>query len=98
MITIMKEAKERPTWLGSMDKAELASLIFRLQDEVGLTFKEAYSVLTPFEATKELMKKWDCTDKNVLNLRRKGWNKIYAYTDDEDLRLEFAPTLYWHVL
>jgi len=92
-----EKVKERPTWFSQVDKVELASLIYRLQDEVGLTFKEAYSILFPDEATPELAEKWKCTENNVLNLRRKGWAKIHAYTKDEDLISDLAPTSYWHV-
>ncbi|MDR1404654.1 MAG: hypothetical protein LBJ20_03705 [Candidatus Methanoplasma sp.] len=67
--------------------------MFKLQDQAGLTFREAMAVLTHPGYTDELADKWGSTANNVRNLRRKGFEKVHASGISPD---ELAPTYFFH--
>lgn len=71
--------------------------MFKLQEKAGLTFKEAFVVLSTPAYKKQLAKDWGVTDEAVMNLHRRGWNKINAFTNgDEGLAYTLAPARFWH--
>ena len=93
-------AKDKPrTWPEYVGLEKYALAIYRLQNEAGLTFKEARAVLTPDEADEELREEWGCSIENVYNLARKGWAKLDKYADGDGLKkLKLAPCDLWLVL
>ena len=97
---LVTEVKTKPkTWAEFIGAEKYALAIYRLQNEVGLTFKEARAMLTPSEFDIELTEEWGCSIENIYNLSRKGWAKLNKHTGGDGLKnLEFAPTYMWHIL
>ena len=76
----------------NMDEDAYYKALFRLQDEVGLGFREARAVLMPQQLLHGLAEEWGCTKENVYNLVRRGYSKIEKYTGgDEDLEAKLVP-------
>jgi hypothetical protein len=71
--------------------------MFKLQEKAGLTFKEAFVVLSTPAYKKQLAKDWGVTPEAVMNLDRRGWDKISAFANGaEDLMYTIAPARFWH--
>lgn len=81
-----------------VSKGEYAQAMFRLQDEVGLGFREARALLMPSQSLKALAAEWKCSAENVYNLARKGREKVEKYVaGDEDLYAELVPARMCHI-
>jgi len=87
------ETGKKITWPEFIGIEKYAYQMYRLQNEAGLSFKEARAVLTPQTLTKELAKEWGCSYENICNLARRGLHKVSAVTNGEkDRILDLVPT------
>lgn len=72
---------------------------FCLQEQAGLTFKEACVALTPTEMFRDWADRWGCTMENVYNLSRKGQKKLRdRFGNDENRINELIPVRFYHIL
>jgi len=86
-------AKRRQTWPEFIGLEKYAYQIYRLQEEAGLSFKEARAVLTPTQLTRSLAEEWECSYENVCNMSRRGIGKVRQVTSgDPDKMEELMPT------
>ncbi|MCL1905225.1 MAG: hypothetical protein FWG19_03790 [Methanomassiliicoccaceae archaeon] len=87
------ETKKNITWAEFIGIERYAYQIYRLQNEAGLSFKEARVVLTPPPMIKALAKEWGCSYENVCNLGRRGRQKVNRKTEgDRDKIEDLIPT------
>ena len=63
-------------WAEKAGKEEYLRAVYLLQDEAGLSFKEARAWLIPFQYIRKLAAEWKCSEENIHNLRRRGSDKI----------------------
>ena len=93
-------AKDKPrTWPEYVGLEKYALAIYRLQNEAGLTFKEARAMLTPDEYDKDLMAEWGCSYENICNLSRKGHAKVNKYAGGDIRKIhDLAPCDMWLIL
>ena len=87
------ETAESITWPEFIGIEKYAYQIYRLQNEAGLSFKEARAVLTPQTLTRALAEEWGCSYENICNLARRGIHKVSVVTNgDDDKILDLIPT------
>lgn len=80
------------------DEGEYAKAIFRLQNEVGLEFREARAVLMPTEFTEDLAKEWGITFEELCVISRRGIEKVESFTGNDPAKNEeFMPTALSHI-
>ena len=80
------------TWIEFIGTERYACAIYRLQEEAGLTFKEARALLTPEQDDKDLAEMWGCSLENIYNLARRGREKVKKITgDDHEKYREYVP-------
>lgn len=85
------------TWAEFIGVEKYAYQIYRLQNEAGLTFKEARAILTPHQGSKALAEEWGCTIENVYNLARKGREKVNELTGGDAAKNEdLMPSYMWY--
>ncbi|MCL1984254.1 MAG: hypothetical protein FWG58_02495 [Methanomassiliicoccaceae archaeon] len=90
---LQTETKKNMTWAEFIGIERYAYQIYRLQNEAGLSFKEARAVLTPPPLIKSLAKEWGCSYENVCNLGRRGRQKVNRTADgDRDKIEDLIPT------
>jgi len=82
------ENRSRQTWMEHIGEGTYALAVYRLQNEAGLTFKEARATLLPIQLIKVLAEEWGCSAENVYNLHRKGLEKVWAVTGDDNEKIE----------
>ncbi|MCL2712899.1 MAG: hypothetical protein FWD37_06500, partial [Methanomassiliicoccaceae archaeon] len=63
-------------WARLVGRDRYINVIHLLQEEAGLTFKEAKAWLLPRMYISRLAKDWECTEKNIYKLRSKASDKI----------------------
>jgi len=68
-------------WAEKAGKEEYLAAVYLLQDEAGLSFKEARAWLMPFQYVRKLAAEWKCSEENIHNLRRRGSDKIRKTED-----------------
>jgi len=87
------EAAKSMTWPEFIGIEKYAYQIYRLQNEAGLSFKEARAVLTPQTLTRALAEEWGCSYENICNLARRGISKVSVAADgDREKILDLIPT------
>jgi len=85
-------------WAEIVGAEKYALAIYRLQNEVGLTFREARALLTPIEGIKNLIVEWGCPFKDIYDLMEKGQAKLDKHTGGDHWKNEeLAPTLMQHI-
>ncbi|MDR0198316.1 MAG: hypothetical protein LBI08_01055 [Methanomassiliicoccaceae archaeon] len=90
--------KEKPTWEKYIGIEKYALVIYRLQHEAGLTFKEARATLRPFQVIPDLAEEWGCSEENIHNMRRIGREKVKkAAGDDVEMTRRLLPLELCHV-
>jgi len=91
--TSSETKKKEITWKEFVGNAKYEHQVYRLQDEAGLTFKEARAVLTPSQMFEDLTEEWGCSQENIYNLIRYGMKKVEKIAgDDEDKIKDLVPT------
>jgi len=97
--TCIEAKKKKITWKEYVGAEKYEHQIYRLQDEAGLTFKEARAVLTPYPVFEELTEEWGCTKENIFNLIRYGMKKVEKIAgDDEDKIEDLVPSRMSHIM
>lgn len=86
-------------WYQGADEKEFALYVYKLQEQCGLTFREAVAVLNPKHYLSDLAEHWDVTKEAVHNLHRRGWKKIWNAVGEEnwDAADDLVPTHFVHV-
>jgi len=86
-------------WAEIVGVKDYALAIYRLQNEAGLTFREARAVLTPLQAVRNLMEEWNCSLDDIEDLVEKGREKLNKHTGrDTRKNEELAPTCMWYIM
>ena len=80
-------------WIGKIGKEEYMRIIYLLQEEANLSFKEARAWLLPHQFVKRLAALWGCSEENVYKLRRKAIDKI-----EMTEVMGKIPAAYYHIL
>jgi len=80
-----KKPSARAEYIG---EEAYALAVYRSQNEAGLSFGETGAALLPIRLMKVLAEERGCSTENVCNLRRRGLDKIWAVTGDDNK--EFA--------
>ena len=92
------DTKKTMTWPELVGVERYGYQIYRLQNEAGLTFKEARAVLTPRQKIRELAEEWGCSYENICNLIRCGIKKVENVTGgDEDKEMDLMPPTMQHI-
>ncbi|MGI6471704.1 MAG: hypothetical protein ACOX1N_01320 [Candidatus Methanomethylophilaceae archaeon] len=85
-------------WVERVGETEFSLRLFRLQDQCGLTFKEAVAVLTHHDFTDDLAEKWGVSKQAVHNASRRGYDKIYAKVGTDEMAVaEFVPLYFTQI-
>ncbi|MCL1984690.1 MAG: hypothetical protein FWG58_04770 [Methanomassiliicoccaceae archaeon] len=85
--------KKTVTWPEYISAEKYEHQIYRLQNEAGLSFKEARAVLTPPQMIKALAEEWGCSCENIYNLIRYGMKKVDKIANGEEDKIEdLVPT------
>ena len=92
VIHTSKDDTRPKTWAEFIGIERYEHAVYRLQDEIGLTFKEARVILTPHQEIAELAEKWGCSLENIYNLARSARKKVKEFTGgDPSLYEEYVP-------
>jgi len=81
---VTSEKRPSQTWMEYIGEEAYALAIYRLQNEAGLSFKEARATLLPVLMAKTLAEEWGCSRENIYNMRRKGIEKIREATGGDN--------------
>lgn len=86
-------------WYQGASKEEFALSVYKLQEQCGLTFREAVAVLNPNAYFGDLAEHWNVTKEAVHNLNRRGWDKIWNTIGEENWEAadELVPTHFVHI-
>jgi len=86
-------------WAEIVGAEKYALAIYRLQNEAGLTFKEARALLTPLQAMRNLTEEWNCSHEDIIALGEKGQAKLDKHTGGDHWKNEeLAPTLMQYIM
>ncbi|MCL1983848.1 MAG: hypothetical protein FWG58_00430 [Methanomassiliicoccaceae archaeon] len=76
-----------------VDEKEYEEAILRLQNEVGLEFREARAVLLPSQFIEDIMDEWNISYEEFCELSLRGIAKVEKYTgNDPEKNEELMPT------